>query len=465
MKPLYSTDDTKRYISELSSVEPWRDEFRRDFARVIHSPSFRRLQGKTQLFPGAESDYFRNRLTHSLEVGQIAESIACRINATSKYFQLNPINPRICLTAALLHDIGHPPFGHNGEEALDEMMRPYGGFEGNAQTLRIVSQLEKKRYTEEDCPLKRRAGLNLTYRTMGAILKYDKSIELDRTDDFQVRKGYYSEDLDIVRDIKTAVGRGVRRRKKFKTIECSIMDIADDIAYSTYDLEDSFKAGFLTPGKILTTDINVLRKVAKKVGADAGLGEFSAADVIKVFLEIFESQIQIPNDLSPNTDDTESEKILSALGIAERLDSIASDGNVRTQFTSELVGKFISGVSVVLDRKNPQFSSIIVDKDILKQIEVLKNYTYEATIYSSRVKISEYRGKDIVTGIFDALSKGKGFLLLPEDVLGLHRAAQGDVQKEMRVISDFIAGMTDRYAVEFYSRLYSDGGQNLFKPL
>lgn len=123
---------------------PGRSEIDRDFARIIHCPSFRRLQGKTQLFPGHESDFFRNRLTHSLEVAQIAESIARKLNSTEPYLRKNPINERICYAAALLHDIGHPPFGHNGEDALDAKMAKFGGFEGNAQTLRIVSQLEKR---------------------------------------------------------------------------------------------------------------------------------------------------------------------------------------------------------------------------------------------------------------------------------------------------------------------------------
>jgi|GEM_PF-3748023 len=170
--PLYTDQDWQRDVVEDGVREQWRQESRRDYARVTHSPSFRRLQGKTQLFPGHESDFFRNRLTHSLEVAQIAEAIAHRVNHDNPYFSKNPINTRLCATAGLIHDLGHSPFGHNGELALDDKMRKYGGFEGNAQTLRIITRLEKKitrvPLTEHETSIAglsdgdTRAGLNLT---------------------------------------------------------------------------------------------------------------------------------------------------------------------------------------------------------------------------------------------------------------------------------------------------------------
>src|ERR1700720_267785 len=126
--PLYGTGDTEREFDEVGEWVPYRSDYVRDYGRVIHSASFRRLQGKTQVFPGHESDFFRNRLTHSLEVAQIAESIAYRLNYHEKLFQIHNIDPRVCATAGLVHDLGHPPFGHNGERALDDKMREYGGF-------------------------------------------------------------------------------------------------------------------------------------------------------------------------------------------------------------------------------------------------------------------------------------------------------------------------------------------------
>lgn len=133
----YKEDCLKRRAPTAGRDQNYRSAFRRDYARLIHSAAFRRLQGKTQLYPGHESDFFRNRLTHSLEVAQIAKSIALKINEASDFFRANPINVDLVEFAGLAHDLGHPPFGHNGEHALDYCMRDHGGFEGNAQTLRL----------------------------------------------------------------------------------------------------------------------------------------------------------------------------------------------------------------------------------------------------------------------------------------------------------------------------------------
>lgn len=463
---LYQDLDQSRYIQEDDDGETWRSPYRKDYARVIHSPSFRRQQGKTQIFPGHESDFFRNRLTHSLEVAQISESIACMLNAKDPFLRENPIDPRICFTAAHLHDIGHPPFGHNGEEALDECMRAVGGFEGNAQTLRIVTQLEKKRY-KADVPnaIERRAGLNLTYRTLASVLKYDTQIATDRSKAKKVQKGYYECDREIVDDIKKAVCPGVDfSERKFKSVECQIMDCADDIAYSTYDIEDTFKAGFLTPSKILTFDQDVMVEVAKEVSERVEDPDFTANNVTEIFLDLFSEFVLPPEDLSPGEDDSKAEELLMSLSYQQELDLLALDGNLRTSFTSYLVGRFISGVRIEIDERLPQLSNVSIEPKTLREIEVLKNFTYLATIRSNRVAVSEFRGKDIVKAIFEALDGRKGRLLLPADYQELYDAAWNDETRK-RVICDFVAGMTDRYAIEFWSRLYSDSGETIFKPL
>jgi dGTPase len=145
----YNSGDFGRVvpIPVTASPEPYRSDFRRDYARILHSPVFRRLQRKLQLFPADESDFFRNRLTHSLEVAQIAKSIAARLNYQIKqgpYGAIGEIDLDLVELAGLAHDLGHPPFGHTGEQALHNEMRHAGGFEGNAQTLRILSKLEKR---------------------------------------------------------------------------------------------------------------------------------------------------------------------------------------------------------------------------------------------------------------------------------------------------------------------------------
>ena len=241
MTPLYGEGDRAREYP-IDDDAPHRSAFRRDYARILHSPAFRRLQGKTQLFPSMEHDFFRNRLTHSLEVAQIAKSITLRLNDRDSYFRACPIDTDLVETAALAHDLGHPPFGHNGERALDDCMKERGGFEGNAQSLRILSKLGKKEPQRSP-----EVGLNLTHRTLAAILKYDKRIPIER-DDSKLVKGYYDSEKELVQSIKNSVlGKTGDVCGEFKTIECQIMDLADDIAYSTYDLEDALKAGFVTP--------------------------------------------------------------------------------------------------------------------------------------------------------------------------------------------------------------------------
>ena len=148
-KKLYKNSDFVR-LSGANGVdhkrEPGWSSFKKDYARLLHAPAFRRLQGKMQLFPGTESDFFRNRLTHSLEVAQIACGIASSLNAKYADSDLagTPIDLDLVQFAAIAHDLGHPPFGHNGEQALDGLMKKYGGFEGNAQTLRILVSVERK---------------------------------------------------------------------------------------------------------------------------------------------------------------------------------------------------------------------------------------------------------------------------------------------------------------------------------
>ncbi len=283
----YTPNDKTRIMS--LSEAPYRSPWRRDYARLIHCPSFRRLQGKTQLFPGIESDFFRNRLTHSLEVAQIAKSIALKLNhdlavSGEKY----EIDLDLVEFAALAHDLGHPPFGHFGEQILDEKMIDSGGFEGNAQTLRILAKLEKRELISRSKlgiaknGKDNRIGLNLSMRSLASILKYDQKIpstsrlraiynKKRKKKSTELIKGYYHTEEEIVKEVRKKVCGGVNVLGEFKTIECRIMDIADDIAYSTYDLEDSFKAGFIKPIDLISVSKELARNVIKKVHSSTGI--------------------------------------------------------------------------------------------------------------------------------------------------------------------------------------------------
>lgn len=315
------TPGDKTRIRSLSEA-PYRSPWRRDYARLIHSPSFRRLQGKTQLFPGIESDFFRNRLTHSLEVAQIAKSIALKLNhdleiSNKKY----RIDLDLVEFAALAHDLGHPPFGHFGEQVLDEKMIGYGGFEGNAQTLRILAKLEKREFISDALGINKngddkRLGLNLTMRSLASILKYDQKIPPSRRSRTKYNKkhkkksndlvkGYYHTEEEIVKEIKKRVCGGISFPETFQTIECRIMDIADDIAYSTYDLEDSFKAGFIKPIELISVSEEVSRNVIKKVHKSTGtvLTNDELKNRIKIILkEIFKHPYKLDESMTLNNE-------------------------------------------------------------------------------------------------------------------------------------------------------------------
>jgi dGTPase len=466
------------YATSNLEEEEYRSSYRRDFDRLIHSPSFRRLQGKTQLYPGRESDFFRNRLTHSLEVAQIAKSIAIRINhrfmPTSEEGTREAIDLDIVEFAGVAHDLGHPPFGHQGEEALDEMMINHGGFEGNAQTLRLLTRIEKKHsFTFDDYGEDIRIGLNLTSRILASVLKYDKIIppstaerqELAGENDIKPVKGYYSCDKEIVASIKDIILNGVEYDQAFKTIECKIMDIADDIAYSTYDLEDGFKAGFFNPFDIVFAKDELIERIANRVNQRTGenLGKDEIRDVL---LGVFSTCFELPNldDADINRQSFFSHHILHMGAAYTTANLLSKDGFARTDFTSKLVGKFIRGIQFEYNQAAPMLSEVQLSPEIRLEVEILKIFNYESQILSPRLKIAEFRGKEIVKKIFTVLAdeNTNGYLLMPQDYIDLYRLAKPELKK--RIICDFIAGMTDNYCIEFYGRLTSENPETIFKP-
>lgn len=435
-----------------------RTPYRRDYGRLLHSPSFRRLQGKTQLFPGSESDFFRNRLTHSLEVAQIAKGIAQYLNANDAVIlQHGEIDVDLVEFAGLAHDLGHPPFGHNGERALDECMKPFGGFEGNAQTLRILTKVERKVYKENLNPAfvhgidqdgsDGRLGLNLTYRSLASILKYDSEIPPKRVIHDKLCKGYYDSEADIVAHIKEHVAPGFEG--EFKTLECQIMDIADDIAYSTYDLEDAMKAGFTTPLDMISRAhqnlfLSKLHEKIKPVIQDVTEQEI---------LDALMTAVGYSRPTSEGAQDRDIETYQQSSQIAE-------NSHVRTQMSSRLVHEFMMGISVKA-HANMAMAQIDVSRDIRLKIEALKHLTYLSMIMSPRLKVVEHRGEEIVTKLFETLSKNHN--LLPQDVKTVVELLKTE-KEQKRVICDFVAGMTDRYAVEFYNRLFGSAA-SLFVPI
>lgn len=425
MERLFTPNNTFRFKEINNSYDDgtqgdnkYRDEYRRDYARIMHSPAFRRLENKTQLFPGRESDFFRNRLTHSLEVAQISKTIAYKIN---RQLNTNMILPDVCEIAGLIHDIGHPPFGHNGEKALDDCMKDCGGFEGNAQSIHIITRLEKKEPSESSKCFSaggadNRYGLNLTARSIASALKYDTAIPIFRDPNSKLVKGYYLSEKPIIDRIKQELNIYQQISQKLKEAD-------------------------------IDTDADECRGI-----------------VIALFSDVWQDMIEIQKQIRTDDVDYENKTILNYINSYIYSKNLAADGYLRTKFTSFLISKFVNGLSIVPNLEHPILSTIIVDEQIKKEINILKHFSFICLINSSRLKVAESRGYEIIKKIFSKLADPDGFKLLPEDFQQLYHQSSTDEGKR-RIICDFIAGMTDRYALEFYGRLFSENPQTIFKPL
>lgn len=247
----YSAQDQERFLDEPAK-RPGRTEFVRDRARVIHSAALRRLAAKTQVAVPWENDFQRTRLSHSLECAQIGRELGESLGA----------DPDLLETACLSHDMGHPPFGHNGEEALAIVAEPCGGFEGNAQSFRLLTRIEAKTVDANGKSL----GLNLTRASLDAATKYPwPSSENPR------KFGVYDDDVEIFKWVRAGAPAGR------KCIEAQIMDWSDDCAYSVHDLEDAIFAGQVTV-KSFDADFDVLyTEMVKNYGSDASKDEAAAA--------------------------------------------------------------------------------------------------------------------------------------------------------------------------------------------
>ena len=247
------------------------------------------------------------------------------------------------------------------------------------------------------------------------------------------------------------------------------MDLADDIAYSTYDLEDSFKAGFLKPIDLLFASEEIRKRVAQKVSKRIGK-KISEDDVFLKIREIFSGDFDLPDGIEDIFKSSSREKLESlhffSIEFAHNIsDSIAENAYHRINFTSKLVGSAIRAVTIhKINRKIPALSKIKINEDKKIDVEILKNMVYESQILSPKIQIVSYRSKEIIGTIFDTLSEKNGYMLLPYDFRLLCESFKKPEDRK-RVICDFIAGMTDRYALEFYGRLTSENPQTIFKPV
>jgi len=224
----YSEFDKERFFTEEGPGRSARTEFARDRARVTHSSALRRLGAKTQVLQPGTNDFARTRLTHSLEVAQVGREMAVEFG----------IDPDIVDTACLAHDLGHPPFGHNGEKGLNEWATEFGGFEGNAQTLRLLTRIEQKVYSQAGVAF----GLNLTRASLDASCKYPWTREFavqDSGADRSIKFGVYEDDVPVFEWLRQGA------KDRIKCFEAQIMDFSDDVAYSVHDFEDAVVEGFI----------------------------------------------------------------------------------------------------------------------------------------------------------------------------------------------------------------------------
>lgn len=422
-----------------------------DYARVIHSASFRRLQGKTQILNLGDSDFYRTRLTHSLEVAQIAGGLARQLAKSFPDHTATALLPDHSLIHAIgcTHDFGHPPFGHGGEVALNYCMRDAGGFEGNGQTLRILARLES---------FSAGAGANLCRRTMLGVLKYPVAWSVARnpalvpslhagTSTIRVLdarsckppKCHFDSEQDVVdwilasvsasdRDRFQALERpeGKHARTLHKSLDCTIMDVADDIAYGVHDLEDAISIGLVS-------------KDAFAAAIDGKCASF--LDALK---EKYPGESE--NDV-----------------FSRMVDDLFGDANTRKRYISRLVHHFLTGARYVEVKgfREPLLRWRVALKGPRREfLDALQDFVVREVITSPEVQQLEFKGQAMVVAVFEALAADPR-RLLQRDALDRLNASDGD----LRVICDQVAAMTDTHLLKTYERLFSPRMGSVFDRL
>jgi dGTPase len=434
----------ERQLQDAARSAESRSLYDKDRSRIIHSPSFRRLQAKTQVLDITEGEYHRTRLTHSMEVSQIARGLVQQLLQDFQGREECGVLPPIELieTIAFAHDIGHPPFGHNGEVALNYKMHAaeedacaepsnaLGGFEGNGQSLRILTKLERR----PSGP-----GLNLTRRTLLGILKYPRAFSeaqrralppsprgatgIVRQDDWKPPKCFLDTERAVVDWLLEPLTTSDREKfvtfaspptdtkhgkTAHKSLDCSILDLADDIAYATHDLEDGVALGLVHRDQ--------WESVWERTDPDWRQAHFP-----------------------PNVTDL-----------------LFGEGWERREAVSKMIHAFIISVRL---RRLQEFVSPVLDCRVEVEsapraaLNLVKDLTYERIIRSPAVQTLEYRGRNMIMKIYEALiGEPESLLTGPDRKLFLEN--DGDSVRQHRIICDFVAGMTDPYATRFYERLY-----------
>lgn len=391
--------------------DDYRTPFEQDRDRIIHTASFRRLQAKTQVFLSGEYDFYRTRLTHSLEVAQIGRSICSYLQRNSPVFSdTYHIDPHLVEAVCLSHDLGHPPFGHAGERTLHTVMRPHGGFEGNAQTLRLLTETV---YSHKSS----RKGMNPTRAFLDGVLKYKTLFsELENPKNHFV----YDEQREFLEfvfdgaDIFSAFPAG-KERDAFRSIECQIMDWADDVAYSLNDVADGIHSGFITQQKI----------------------------------ERWAESQQLDGELQDSL---------------TRLFAAMKEGRVERSLASR-IGRYIAACSVeettnvMSDRTNRYRYRLVIDGKARKESKMFKDISLALVFRSPQLHQLEKKGDYLLKRIYDTfaenyLGKEKFAMNLLPAYVEQNFLSTVDTRRRARLLCDYIAGMTDGFAIRTYKRLF-----------
>jgi len=414
----YSETDAERFVSEVRSGSERRSEFARDRARVLHSSALRRLGAKTQVLEPASGDFARTRLTHSLEVAQIGREMASDLG----------LSPDVVDMACLAHDLGHPPFGHNGEKALSDWAEHFGGFEGNAQTLRLLTRLEPKVFSSSGQP----AGLNLTRASLDASCKYPWPLfdaVVESGGGRSAKFGVYADDLEIFEWLR----QGAPDRQK--CIEAQVMDFSDDVAYSVHDFEDAVVAGFIKLEEVA----NAANREALLLLIKQWAGDSLSVDELDQALQRLQDGQYWPAQFDASERDLGSLKNL----------------------TSALIGSFVgratdetlqNSSSTVLSRYSSQ---LIVPTSVLAEIAVLKGLVSAFLMsHESRRPFYEWQ-RAVLTELADALLAKNGAWLDAQCSAAWSRASSEIEQR--RVILDQVALLTDQGALSLHDKLVTRG--------
>jgi dGTPase len=406
----YAPEDEARWVVEAPK-RAGRTAFARDRARVLHSAALRRLASKTQVLLAGESDFLRTRLTHSLECAQIGRELGGALGC----------DPDLVEVACLAHDLGHPPFGHNGEDALDAVAAPVGGFEGNAQSLRILTRLEAKTFSPDDGPRPGGpVGLNLTRAALDAATKYPWPRREGRR-----KFGVYDDDLDVFAWLRT--GAPAEQR----CFEAQVMDWSDDVAYSVHDLEDALVAGHL--------DIRALRAE----GPDP------------------DGLMAVAGEYAPDAEPAELHEALARLTALPFWPS-TYDGSLRSlaslkNLTSQLIGRFCTAAETATRasyggaRLTRYAADLEVPREQRLEVAVLKAVANLWVMQRVGAADIYERQQALVQELVAQLVLTAPASLDP--VLRPAYTGADDDAARLRAVIDQVASLTDRSVVAWHTRL------------